>query len=74
MVVEESKRLTLPPAVADWAANSLAWALAARVAEPPPLPSEEATASAWRPERRGDFDLELDLGVVMTTLGVKQEW
>ena len=32
--VEAAKGLTLPPAVADWPANCLAWALSARVAEP----------------------------------------
>ena len=69
MAVEESKRLPLPTAAA-----ARAWALAARVAERTPLPSEEATASAWRPERLGDVDLvmlDFDLGVVLPALGVE---
>ena len=74
LAAEEAKRLPLPPAAAAREANSLAWAVTARDAEPRLLPSEEATATAWRPARRGGVDLvllDLDLGVALPALGVE---
>ena len=53
-------------------AKPLAWPLPAWGAEPPPLPSGEARALAWRVVWRGGVALVLlALGVVLLALGVK---
>ena len=68
----EAKRLPLPPLLDAREANNLAWAVTAPGAKPTPLPSEEATASTWRAERRGGGVLvSLALGVVFPALGVE---
>ena len=80
LAAEEAKRLPFLPA-ADKPlplpldarkAEPRAWAVPTWGAEPTPLPSEEARASAWRAEQRAGVVLvSLALGVVLPALGVE---
>ena len=80
LAAEEAKCLPLPPAAAKpfplaldaREVEPLAGPLPARGGEPPPLPSGEARALAWRAEQRVSVVLVLlALGVVLLALGVE---